>query len=176
MEVVTCGVNETVVSAFGVPVKVDVLLNDVNTDDIYVSFAAKTWQMIRNCKTICRQRVGICLATNLFLVKQEDTVQEDQKLHSFDWYLLFSGDDNSPKSCNVKGNKKSHEIELFEDTEVLSFACCDTGCNKRKEVIRKYTQIGYFTLNLDDAKEYLYAKSTKRRILSWRDIHVNVFI
>jgi Leu/Phe-tRNA-protein transferase len=45
-----------------------------------------------------------------------------------------------------------------------------------KEVIRKYTQIGYFTLNLDDAKEYLYAKSTKRRILSWRDIHVNVFI
>lgn len=66
VEVVTCGVNETVVSAFGVPVKVDVLLNDVNTDDIYVSFAAKTWQMIRNCKTICRQRVGICLATNLF--------------------------------------------------------------------------------------------------------------
>jgi len=53
--------------------------------------------------------------------------------------------------------------------------CC-SGRNKRKEVIRKYTQIGYFTLNLDDAKEYLYAKSTKRRILSWRDIHVNVFI
>lgn len=54
--------------------------------------------------------------------------------------------------------------------------CCCSGCNKRKEVIRKYTQIGYFTLNLDDAKEYLYAKATKRRILSWRDIHVNVFI
>ncbi len=32
------------------------------------------------------------------------------------------------------------------------------------------------TLDLDGAKEYLYAKSTKRRILSWRDIHVNVFI
>ena len=56
------------------------------------------------------------------------------------------------------------------------FTGCKTGCNKRKEVIRKYTQIGYFTLDLDDAKEYLYAKSTKRRILSWRDIHVNVFI
>ncbi len=51
-----------------------------------------------------------------------------------------------------------------------------TGCNQRRKVIPKYTQIGYFTLNLDDAKEYLYAKSTKRRILSWRDIHVNVFI
>ena len=56
------------------------------------------------------------------------------------------------------------------------FTDCNTGCNKRKEVIRKYTQIGYFTLNLDDAKKYLYAKSTKRRILSRRDIHVNVFI
>ena len=56
------------------------------------------------------------------------------------------------------------------------FTGCNTGCNKRKQVIRKYTQIGYFTLNLGDAKEYLYAKSTKRRILSWRDIHVNVFI
>jgi hypothetical protein len=56
------------------------------------------------------------------------------------------------------------------------FTDCDTGCYQRRKVIRKYTQIGYFTLNLDDAKEYLYAKSTKRRILSWRDIHVNVFI
>ena len=52
----------------------------------------------------------------------------------------------------------------------------NTGCNQRRKVIPKYTQIGYFTLDLDDAKEYLYAKSTKRRILSWRDIHVNVFI
>ena len=56
------------------------------------------------------------------------------------------------------------------------FIGCNTGCNQRRKVIPKYTQIGYFTLNLDDAKEYLYAKSTKRRILSWRDIHVNVFI
>ena len=56
------------------------------------------------------------------------------------------------------------------------FTGCDTGCNQRRKVIPKYTQIGYFTLDLDEAKEYLYAKSTKRRILSWRDIHVNVFI
>lgn len=29
---------------------------------------------------------------------------------------------------------------------------------------------------LDDAKNYLYAKSKKRRLLNWHDIHVNVFI
>lgn len=98
------------------------------------------------------------------------------KENSFDWYLLFSDDDNSPKSCNVKGNKKSHEIELFEDAEVLSFACCNTGCNQRRKVISEYVKIGDFTLFQDDAKDYLYGKSTKRRILNWRDIHVNVFI
>jgi hypothetical protein len=56
------------------------------------------------------------------------------------------------------------------------FTGCCSGCNQRRKVIPKYAQIGYFTLNLDDAKEYPYAKSTKRRIRSWRDIHVNVFI
>ena len=33
VEVVTCGMQEPVVSAFGVPVKVNVLLKDVNADD-----------------------------------------------------------------------------------------------------------------------------------------------
>ncbi len=49
--------------------------------------------------------------------------------NSFDWYLLFSENNNTPKSCNVKGTKKSHEIELFEDHETLSFVNCNTGCN-----------------------------------------------
>lgn len=66
--------------------------------------------------------------------------------------------------------------KLFVMITLVVFALGGTGCNQRRKVISKYTQIGYFTLDLDDAKEYLYAKSTKRRILSWRDIHVNVFI
>lgn len=51
------------------------------------------------------------------------------KEHSFDWYLFFSGDNNTPKSCNVTGNKKSHKIELFGESQSLSFAECCTGCN-----------------------------------------------
>ena len=90
--------------------------------------------------------------------------------------LHFSGDDKTPKTCNVDGDKNAHKIELFGTSCAPALVEGCSGCNKRKEVIRKYTQIGYFTLNLDDAKENLYAKSTKRRILSWRDIHVNVFI
>lgn len=94
---------------------------------------------------------------------------------SFDWYLLFSGDDRTPKSCNVKGNKKSHEIEIFEETEVLPFACCDTGCY-RKQVIRKHVKTGDFTQFRNCAEEFFLAKNEKHRILNWYDIHVNVFI
>ncbi len=57
------------------------------------------------------------------------------KENSFDWYLFFSGDDNTPKICNVKGTKKSHEIEIFENQETPSFVNCNTGCNC-KQVIR----------------------------------------
>ena len=33
VEVVTCGIKETVISAFGIPVKVDVLLSNVRLDE-----------------------------------------------------------------------------------------------------------------------------------------------
>ena len=33
--------------------------------------------------------------------------------NSFDWYLHFSGDDETPKTCNVEGDKKAHKIELW---------------------------------------------------------------
>lgn len=49
--------------------------------------------------------------------------------NSFDWYLLFAGDDNSPKRCNVTGSKKSHKIEVFKESQSLSFVNCNTGCN-----------------------------------------------
>jgi len=52
------------------------------------------------------------------------------KENSFDWYLFFSGNDNTPKICNVKGTKKSHEIEIFENQETPSFVNCNTGCNR----------------------------------------------
>lgn len=96
--------------------------------------------------------------------------------NSFDWYLLFSGDDNTPKSCNVSGSKKTNKFEFSENLQTLSFVNCNTGCNQQWKVIPKYVKIGEFTLFADDAKKYLYSKSTKRRLLNWHDIHVNVFI
>ena len=40
----------------------------------------------------------------------------------------------------------------------------------------QHMNISAVTLYQEDAKAYLYAKSTKHRILNWRDLHVNVYI
>ena len=40
----------------------------------------------------------------------------------------------------------------------------------------RYTYIGGFTLTQEDAKAYLYADSTKRRVHRWKDVKIKVFI
>ena len=57
--------------------------------------------------------------------------------NSFDWYLHFSGDDKTPKTCNVDGNKKAHKIELFGASYAPALVEGCSGCNQRKEVILK---------------------------------------
>lgn len=48
--------------------------------------------------------------------------------NSFDWYLRFTDDDNSPTSCNVKGRRNRPEI--VENSPLLfpNLAECNTGC------------------------------------------------
>ena len=40
----------------------------------------------------------------------------------------------------------------------------------------EHIKIASFTLTLDDAKEYIYSFSSRRRILSWFDLNVSVWI
>ncbi len=115
---------------------------------------------------------------NVVIYARESTEHEAQLSaleNQLDWYLFFSGEDNTPKSCNVSGNKKSHKIELSDTSSSPFFAECNTGCN-RKQVISRHAKTGEFMLFADDAKKYLYSKSTKHRILNWRDIHVQIYI
>ena len=37
-------------------------------------------------------------------------------------------------------------------------------------------KIAELIITLDDAKKFLYAKSTKHRVHNWRDIKVNLYI
>lgn len=48
--------------------------------------------------------------------------------NSFDWYLHFSGDDKTPKTCNVEGDKKAHKIELFGASYAPALVEGCTGC------------------------------------------------
>ena len=44
------------------------------------------------------------------------------------------------------------------------------------DAISNYFNFAQFTLTLEDAKEYLYSKSTKRRVHNWNDIEVKLYI
>ncbi len=55
--------------------------------------------------------------------------------NSFDWYLHFSGDDKTPKTCNVEGDKKAHIIELFGVSYAPALVEGCTGCYCTEEVI-----------------------------------------
>ena len=50
---------------------------------------------------------------------------------SFDWYLHFTGDDKTPKTCNVEGDKKAHKIELFEASLAPALVEGCSGCYRR---------------------------------------------
>ena len=96
--------------------------------------------------------------------------------NSFDWYLHFSGDDKTPKTCNVEGDKKAHIIELFGVSYAPALVEGCTGCYCTEEVIQDYLKIDDFTLFQVDAEMYFKAKSEKREFHNWRDIRVNVYV
>ena len=52
---------------------------------------------------------------------------------------------------------------------------CRTGCNKGRQEL-KYQHFASFTLTLEDAQKYLYSFSTRKRVLGWKDIEVNLYI
>jgi len=89
----------------------------------------------------------------------------------FDWYLRF--DPTVAYSCKVEG-KRSATAKV-----TTSFAFLEDGKTKKKyKNLSKseYTKIASSTLDIDYAKEYLYAQSTKHRIHKYEDTNVNVYV
>ena len=96
----------------------------------------------------------------------------------FDWYLRFDpGDD--PEKITVDGKRKDsakvsslcslqHRQQL---TKVGSNIALISRVNKSS-----FVKIYQKTFTLRDAKGYLYAKSTKHRILQWQDIRLSILI
>ena len=53
---------------------------------------------------------------------------------------------------------------------------CYTGCYQGWQELRSYQRFGTFTVTIEDAKEYLYSFSTRRRVHKFQDIKVNLYI
>ena len=89
----------------------------------------------------------------------------------FDWYLRF--DPTVAYSCKVEG-KRSATAKVTTSFSFLED--CKTKKKYKNLSKSEYTKIASSTLDIDYAKEYLYAQSTKHRIRKYEDTNVNVYV
>jgi len=88
--------------------------------------------------------------------------------NSFDWYLRFSPD-KPPKSLCIDGKRKT--------TAKVSSLCSPQHRLLLTKVGKSnFVKVQEFSIDLGQAKAYLYAYSTRHRIHKWNDIHISVFI
>ena len=87
---------------------------------------------------------------------------------SFDWYLRFSPD-KTPKSLCVDGKRKS-------SANISSLCSQQDRLLSAKVRTSNFVKVQELTVDLGQAKAYLYAYPTGHRIQKWNDIHISVFI
>ena len=94
----------------------------------------------------------------------------------FNWYLRCAPEIHR---CSVSGRRSKNatveENEPNEDSD-CHFASRNTGRYCKWWKISDYFNFAQFRLTVEDAKEYLYSKSTKRRVHNWTDIEVKLYI
>lgn len=99
--------------------------------------------------------------------------------NGFDWYLRFDPDGDPPHSLNVDGKRKNTAVvsslcspqhRLLLTKEGINPVLVQQVCNSN------FVKVQEFTIDLGEAKAYLYAYSTKHRIHRWDDLNVSVFL
>lgn len=87
----------------------------------------------------------------------------------FEWYLRFSPDDEPPTALTIEGKRKDNaQVSLLCDMQHRQLFT--------KVGNAKYSKIIEFTVTEEDAKNYLYANSTRHRIFNWYDFKVSIYM
>ena len=97
------------------------------------------------------------------------------KQDGFDWYLRFDGDPNDPLHMKTEGKRRKNSSVSVVGGKLPTKQNCDTGSYCQWQEI-SFFKFAEFTLTIEDAKEYLYSLSTKRRVKQWQDIEVKLYI
>lgn len=87
----------------------------------------------------------------------------------FEWYLRFTPDDEPPTSLNIEGTRKNN-------AKVSSLCDMQHRLLFTKVGNAKYLKLMEFTVTEDDAKNYLYAHSTRHRIFNWYDFKISIYM
>ena len=94
----------------------------------------------------------------------------------FDWYIRINGDPNKPLHCKLEGKRRSTTKVVVTQDFSPALDSSTTGCYQGLRDLSVYHKFGTFTVTTEDAKEYLYSFSTRRRVYKFQDIKVKFYI
>ena len=111
---------------------------------------------------------------------------------TFDWYVNLTGTADVKATFTAEGRKSRAVVKLEEIEQISSLHRKeneDNGMFLKNPLVftflhrprlakwgNKFVKVYERTFTKEDAKAYLYAESTRHRILFWQDITVNILI
>ena len=99
------------------------------------------------------------------------------KKDGFDWYIRINGDPDKPLHCKLEGKRRSTTKVVVTQDFSPALDSSTTGCyQERQELRSNFVPFARFTLDIEDAKEYLYSFSPHRRVHRWQNIEVRLYI
>ena len=93
----------------------------------------------------------------------------------FDWYLRFDGDPDKPLHCKLDGKRKTNTKIMVAGDISPAMDSSSTGCYQESQKL-SFQRFATFTVKREDAKEYMYSISKRRRVHRWRDFQMNFYI
>ena len=103
------------------------------------------------------------------LASNDANMNRRETREGFEWYLRFSPDDDPPTMLQIEGKRQ-------KNAKVSSLCDMQHRLLFTKVGNAKYSKVMEFTITHEDAKNYLYAKSSSHRVFNWYDFNVSIYM